>query len=125
MALDAFGAWHYGLLLGIIVLAAGLKKAVADPFDPAGTPAALFMAGGLALFVASEAGFRQALRTGGPTTLRVLGVGLIGATVPLGTEVAASAQLVALVVLLAALLAGERGRAPAGAHAAVAAPRRP
>ena len=48
------------------MLSAGLKKAVAEPFDPTGTAAAVFMAGGLALFVASEAGFRRALGTGGP-----------------------------------------------------------
>jgi low temperature requirement protein LtrA len=111
MALDAFGTWHFGLLLGIIVLAAGLKKAVAEPFDPAATAAALFMAGGLALYLASEAGFRQALGTGGPTPLRLLGLLLILATIPLGTEVAGMAQLGALVVLLTALLAAERSGA--------------
>ena len=33
LALSAFGYWHYGLLLGIVALAAGLKKAVGDPYD--------------------------------------------------------------------------------------------
>jgi hypothetical protein len=42
-----------------------------------------------------------------------LGVLLILATIPLGTAVAGTAQLGALVVLLAALLAAERGGAPA------------
>jgi low temperature requirement protein LtrA len=104
MALDAFGTWHFGLLLGIIVLAAGLKKAVAEPFEPAATAAALFMAGGLALYLASEAGFRQALGTGGPTPLRVLGVLLILARFRSGPSSRDSA-VGALVVLLAALLA--------------------
>jgi hypothetical protein len=110
MALDAFGTWHFGLLLGIIVLAAGLKKAVAEPFDRrrprrrCSWPAAwrsTWLRGGLP----AGAG------TGGPTPLRVLGVLLILATIPLGTEVAGTAQLGALVVLLAALLAAERGGA--------------
>jgi hypothetical protein len=37
LALVGFGYWHYGLLLGVVSVAAGLKKAVGDPYDPLGT----------------------------------------------------------------------------------------
>ena len=37
LALVGFGYWHYGLLLGVVGVAAGLKKAVGDPYDPLGT----------------------------------------------------------------------------------------
>jgi low temperature requirement protein LtrA len=33
LALTAFGYWHYGLLLAVIAVAAGLKKAIGHPFD--------------------------------------------------------------------------------------------
>ena len=36
VALTAFGYWHYGLVLGVVAVAAGLKKAVGDPYDPVG-----------------------------------------------------------------------------------------
>ena len=33
---SAFGYWHYGLLLGVVAVAAGLKKAVGHPYDQLG-----------------------------------------------------------------------------------------
>ena len=35
LALAAFGYWHYGLLLAVIAIAAGLKKAIGHPYDHA------------------------------------------------------------------------------------------
>jgi low temperature requirement protein LtrA len=115
MALDAFGTWHLGILLGIVVLAAGLKKGVAEPFEPVATAGALFMAGGLALYLAGDAGFRGAL--GLPVALgpRLAAVALVLATVPLGTSVAAFAQLAALTAVLAAMLVAQDA-APLGAR---------
>jgi low temperature requirement protein LtrA len=34
LALVAFGYWHYGILLAVIAIAAGLKQAIAHPYDP-------------------------------------------------------------------------------------------
>jgi low temperature requirement protein LtrA len=34
LALTGFGYWHYGILLGIVAVAAGLRKAIGDPYGP-------------------------------------------------------------------------------------------
>jgi low temperature requirement protein LtrA len=115
MALDAFGAWHLGILLGIIVLAAGLKKAVAEPFEPATTAAALFTAGGLALYLLSEAGFRRALGLAVAWPPRLAASALVAATVPLATAVAGFAQLAALAAIVVAMLLAQDGAPPAWA----------
>ena len=33
LALVAFGYWHYGLVLGVVAVAAGLKKSIRHPYD--------------------------------------------------------------------------------------------
>lgn len=106
LALTAFGYWHYGLLLGIAAIAAGLKKAVGDPYDPLDAWIATELAGGTALFVLCGAGFRRTLEIGRSTD-RLVAAAAALATVPLGTELAATAQ----VGVLAAIVAGApRGR---------------
>ena len=37
LAIVAFGYWHYGLVLGVVAVAAGLKKAIGDPYEPLGS----------------------------------------------------------------------------------------
>jgi low temperature requirement protein LtrA len=101
LALNAFGHWHYGLLLGVVALAAGLKKAIGDPYDPLAGWIGVELAAGVALFVVCDAGFRRALGiAGGRVRLAAATAAL--ATIPLGLEVAASAQ----VGVLAAIVAG-------------------
>ncbi len=56
LALVGFGYWHYGLLLGVVAVAAGLKKAIADPYQPNEAWVALELAGGVALFLVSDVG---------------------------------------------------------------------
>jgi low temperature requirement protein LtrA len=109
LALVGFGYWHYGLLLGVIALAAGLKKAVGDPYEPLGLWVASELAIGVALFVACDVGFRRALgiRHGG---LRVAAAFAVLATIPLGSEWAAAAQIAALTAIVAGTLVGEARR---------------
>ena len=106
LALTAFGYWHYGLLLGIVAVAAGLKKAVGDPYDPLEGWIALALAAGTALFVFSEAGFRRSLGIGG-SGIRLAAAAAALVTIPLGTEFAATAQVGALAAIVAAALAFE------------------
>ena len=106
LALTAFGYWHYGLLLGIVAVAAGLKKAVGDPYDPLDAWIAVEFAAGTALFVACEAGFRRTLGIG-RSRVRLLAAAAAVATIPLGTEVAATAQLAALAAIVAGALVVE------------------
>ena len=46
------------MLLGVVALAAGLKKAIGDPYDPLGGWIAVGLAAGAALFILCEVGFR-------------------------------------------------------------------
>jgi low temperature requirement protein LtrA len=86
LALNAFGYWHYGLLLGIVGLAAGLKKTIGGPYDELETVIAFELAAGVALFVACDAGFRRTLGIEGNRVKLVAGLGAL-ATIPLGTHI--------------------------------------
>jgi low temperature requirement protein LtrA len=117
VAIQAFGYLHLGMLLGVIALAAGLKDAIGHAFDPLDLAHALLLAGGTALFLASDILFRRTLAIG-PGRIRAIAAALALATIPLGLTLSALAQLVALVLVLAGSLAAEpaalrpRGRQP-------------
>jgi low temperature requirement protein LtrA len=101
LALVGFGYWHYGLLLGVVAVAAGLKKAIGEPYDPLDSWVASELAVGAAMFVACDVGFRRTL--GIPHSgARLAAAAVALVTIPLGTEVAATAQLAALVAIVAA-----------------------
>jgi low temperature requirement protein LtrA len=103
----AFGIWHLPILLGIVATAAGLKNAVGHPFDHLHSPQALSLAGGVALFMLGDALFRRTLAIGTGAVRATAAVAAL-ATIPLGLEVSAAAQIAALVVLLAGALTAER-----------------
>jgi low temperature requirement protein LtrA len=109
LALIGFGYWHYGLLLGIVAVAAGLKKAIGDPYDPLDTWIAAALAAGVALFVACDVGFRRTLEIPRSHVRLAASIAAL-ATLPLGTELAATAQVAALaaIVALALLVEGSR-----------------
>jgi low temperature requirement protein LtrA len=99
MGIEGFGYCHWLILLGVVLVAAALRKATAHPFDAATTAAAIGLAGGTALFVCGDELFRRALRLA--PTARRLQVALAAATIPLGL-LAAGAQIGALAAILAA-----------------------
>ena len=98
MVLNAFGYAHAPLLLGIICVAVGLKKATGHAFDQLKDAEALVFAGGVSIFLLGDVWFRRALRIGG-LARRAGAAALALATIPLGVGVAAVAQLAALVVV--------------------------
>ncbi len=106
LALFGFGYWHYGILLAIVAVAAGLKKAVGHPYDPLETWIAVGLAAGTALFILCDVGFR---RTFGieRNDARLLAAPLLLATIPLGTEADAVVQIGALAAIVAAALVAE------------------
>ena len=106
MVLDAYGLWHLPLLFGIVAIAAGEKLAVLHPFGELAAKPAIELALGAAIFLAGEAMFRRRLLIARPAS-RLAAAVLAAATIPLGTEVAAFAQLAALVVLLGGTLLAE------------------
>jgi low temperature requirement protein LtrA len=104
LALVGFGYWHYGILLGVVAVAAGLKKAVADPYGELDGWIAVGLAAGVTLFVACDAGFRWTL--GIPRgRARLVAATAALATIPLGTAVGAAVQIAALAALVVAALA--------------------
>jgi low temperature requirement protein LtrA len=105
LALVAFGYWHYGLLLAIVSVAAGLKKAVGGPYDPLDGWIASELANGVALFLVCDVGFRRALGIkGGGVRLAAAVVSVL--TIPLG-KLAGVAQVGVLAAIVAAALALE------------------
>jgi len=103
LALVGFGYWHYGILLGVVAVAAGLKKALGDPYGELDGWIAVGLAAGVTLFVGCDVGFRRTLglpRDGA----RLVAAALALATIPLGTAVGAAVQIAALAALLAAAL---------------------
>jgi low temperature requirement protein LtrA len=106
IALEGFGIAHYFLLLGVVLTAAGIKKGIGHAYDPLDAAEALVLGGGVALFLAADVAFRRILGLG-RSPHRAIAALLALATVPLGSEVAAVAQMAALVAILAAALGGE------------------
>ena len=106
LALNGFGYWHYGLLLGVVAVAAGLKKAIGDPYEPLDGWIGVELAAGAALFVLCDVGFRRTFGVGRNAT-RLVAAGAILATIPLGTEVGAAAQVGAVAGILAFGLVAE------------------
>jgi low temperature requirement protein LtrA len=106
LALTAFGYWHAGLLIGIVAIAAGLKKAVGDPYDPLGGLIAVELAAGTALFLLCEVGFRRTLGIG-RSGIRIAAALAALATIPLGTELDAKAEIGALAGIVALALVAE------------------
>jgi len=102
----AFGYWHLPILLGIVVLAAGLKHAIGHAFGRLELAQAVLLAGGVAVFLAGDVGFRRVLGIGSGR-LRAVAAALVLATVPLGVGVSAIAQLSVLGIVLGGALAAE------------------
>jgi low temperature requirement protein LtrA len=106
LAILAFGYWHYGLLLAVVAVAAGVKKAIGHPYDELGTWVGSELAIGVALFTACTVGFRATL--GLPVgRVRLLAAAVALATIPLGTHWSAAAELVALTAIVVGALAIE------------------
>jgi low temperature requirement protein LtrA len=97
---------HLLILLGIVCVAAALERAIGHAYDPLDFARALALGGGAALFLVGHALFRRILKL--PLhPWRALAAVLALATIPLGTEISALAQLGALAAALGICLALE------------------
>jgi low temperature requirement protein LtrA len=97
---------HFFLLLGIVLVAVGLKKATGHAYDQLTYAEALTLGGGVALFLVADVAFRRILGLGRAPHRAVAALAAL-ATIPLGAEVAAVAQIGVLAAVLAVALAGE------------------
>ena len=103
------GYGHFFLLLGVVLVAAGLKKSIPDPLDSLQWETALALAGGSAMFVAADTAMLRVLRIPYDRR-RVAAVALTLATVPLGL-VSAVAQVAAIAAIVSGALLSARRRA--------------
>ncbi|NGN69489.1 low temperature requirement protein A [Streptomyces sp. A7024] len=111
LSINAYFYSFIPMLLGIVCLAAGVKKSLGHLFEHLHTGPAVALAGGVALYLAGDAAFRTVLGIR-PRAGRAAAAAVALATVPLGTQVNAAVQLIALVAVIVALLAIEYRLAP-------------
>ncbi len=104
-----FGYVHFFLLLGVVLVAAGLKKAIPDPLDSLDELTPVALAAGTAMFVAADAGLLRVLRLE-QSASRVVAAVAILATIPLGAAVSAAVQVAAIAAIVAAALAADVGQ---------------
>jgi low temperature requirement protein LtrA len=105
---------HIPILLGVVVLAAGVKLTLGHAGQPHAAGHAIAVAGGAALFLAGTAWLRRALRIGQVRT-RLAGAVFALATAALGALVTVEAQLAVLFAGIVAMLCAEHyGLAGAG-----------
>jgi low temperature requirement protein LtrA len=105
MAIRAYVYAYYFLLLGIVVVAAGIKKATQYADGHLGPSYALLVPGGLTIFLLGDVAFRRTLGFGS-VRFRLVAAVVALATAPLGT-VSTIAQLAVVIALLLAMLVVE------------------
>jgi low temperature requirement protein LtrA len=109
MARDGYSYLHMPMVLGIVLLALGVKKTLAHVDDPLKPEVAFALLGGVALYLLAHVAFR--LRHGGTLPRRrVLAAAVLLALVPLAPEVDALVALGACVAVVVALIAFETVR---------------
>ena len=95
LARDSYSYLHLPMIVGIILVALGIKKTLGDVDKPLETVPAVALCGGVALYFLGHIGFR--LRNLGTLNRqRLATVGLCVALIPLATEVDALAALAAV-----------------------------
>jgi low temperature requirement protein LtrA len=98
---------HIPIVIGVIAIAAGFKKALGHMYDPLSMAAAVALGGGLALYLIGDAWFRRVLGIGTPLP-RLVAAALGLATIPLGAVLAELQVITLLFVLVGALLVERR-----------------
>jgi low temperature requirement protein LtrA len=101
-AVHAYGFAHVPILLGIVALAAGLKKAIGHVTGHLELDQAVVLAAGVTVYILGDTVFRRILRIG-MSRFRAVGALLAMAATPLGL-IGAWAELSALIVIIVAML---------------------
>jgi low temperature requirement protein LtrA len=102
VAIHAYGWANLGLLLGIVAVATGIKKAVGHASGHLEVPQSAVLAGGLALYLLSDVAFRRVLDIG-RVRYRAVAAVVALATIPLGL-VMGLLQMIAMIVVLSVML---------------------
>ena len=107
IATNGFDITHQLMIIGIILVAAGVRMNLERLTDPASTASAATLALGAGLFLTGTALFRHVLGLG-PSTTRWIAAALVLATTVLGTSTSTLIQLAVVAVVLIALGVAER-----------------
>jgi low temperature requirement protein LtrA len=106
LARDAYAYLHLPMIAGIVLLALGVKKAIADVDAPLDTVPAVALCGGVALYLLAHIGFR--LRIFHSLNRQRLAVALLAlALIPIASSVDAVVAVSLIALLLTALVAYE------------------
>lgn len=103
MAINGYFYAYIPMLLGIVIVAAGVSLVLGDVGATIGLGRALLLGGGAGLYLAGNVAFRAALGIR-PIASRAAAAIAALLTLPVGVLVAAVAQLITLVVVLTAML---------------------
>ncbi len=106
LARDAYSYLHLPMVAGIVLVALGIKKTLADVGDPLGTIPAIALCGGVALYLLGHNAFR--LRDVGSISVPRLVVAILCcALIPVAVSIPSLVTLAVLAGLLCALAAFE------------------
>jgi low temperature requirement protein LtrA len=109
LARDAYSYLHLPMVAGIVLVALGIKKTLADVGDPLGTIPAIALCGGVALYLLGHNAFR--LRDVGSISVPRLVVAILCcALIPVAVSIPSLVTLAVLAGLLCALAAFETMR---------------
>ena len=111
LALTAYFYAYIPMLLGIVALASGVKQAIVRTGSTLPAGPCVAMGCGVALFLAGSAAFRHALKIG-VQRYRLGAAGVCLAASAVGVTLSVAAEMVLLIVIVAAALALERRKAP-------------
>jgi low temperature requirement protein LtrA len=106
LALQAYFYSYIPLLLGIVTLAAGVKRVIADAASSLSWPASLALAVGVALYLGGDAAFRHALRIGTQYSRALAAIAALAASA-VGATLSGTAEIALLTVIVAAALADD------------------
>ena len=112
LALNAYFYAYIPMLLGIVALSAGVKRVIGHT-GPAGYPACLALAGGVALYLAGDIAFRHTLRIGtqrirAGAAAAALAATAVGVTLSVAAEIALLTLVVAAALVVERKVAGDR-----------------
>lgn len=106
LALNAYFYAYIPMLLGIVTLAAGVKKVIGQAGSTAPYAACLALGGGVALFLAGDVAFRHVLRIG-TQRWRIAAAGACLAVTAVGVTASVTAEIALLAAVVTAALAAE------------------
>jgi len=107
--LGVYAYYHAHLLMiaGIVIAAAGMEPAIADPAQPTESAPGWLLSSGVALYLIGGALFRRLLHTGSASPRLVAAVVILGLA-PLGAVAGSHVQVTTIILALVAMLVVER-----------------